>query len=107
MKQFTACATNFLISLSDSEEGKPEAIPMVEVVLVTTETAYQLGPRGVAQGLKPDTYRFTATSPALRQLSENLSKWADELDQRCGAPPRSGLIVPPGTSAGGIITPGS
>ena len=77
MKQLQSIAANFLASWD--EQDKP--VPHVEIVVITAEPRYSVDLAGdVNRSRVVEDYRFTATTSALRQLANQLEKYANEAD---------------------------
>jgi hypothetical protein len=81
VKQLIATACNLNAAIVGGE-----ALPQVEVVLVTTEPHYTADAAGtlIRRG-ETESYRFLASPSGLRKLARDLVEWADDVEEAVAA----------------------
>lgn len=94
MRELQGTAVNFLANVrGGNEPGETTELEGgCEVVLIVADTAYQMRPdMQLTQGLRITTEKMFMGVDAMRRLSSDLAKWADEVDKVF---PKSSIIKP-------------
>lgn len=75
MKELSGMARNYYLA-----EGDKGFVPMVELVLVTSEPQWHFGAGDLVREREPETYRVGMTRRALKELIKNILEIDQELE---------------------------